>query len=741
MHPIAPTRTAVSICRRATTLGALAGACLLAIGTEARAGADAYSWTAGNGFWFTASNWSPSGVPGTDPFNPPAINLGDLPGIQNATVLINAPAFSGSLGFSELVIASGMTLDMNGSELGSLGGSTTLLDSGTTMIVRPSAGPNFHDFTSAFLTTGPDTLISLLDNARMRIWDFESQGIVAGRGTVHLQGAGPAVVFNNRGTISGSANGGLRLTQEGTGRIDLDGSNGAGEVLLAAPFSQLTIEGDQLNDSFGGAMFLGSGSLLTMDLTNGWTADTNASISVTSAILGAAAQINGSPMQFGGDLSIGGSQGHLRTLADLTITATASISIGTNDILECDGETTILGGSFTLADGARIKIDGPTRMEGGSFLMTGPTIDDGVIDLNGDTEWDGSVSVDGVARQHGTATVTGPTVIEAGTMDLDGNTGFTLWFVEDSLIVEADAIDVSAAPGNWISAFLKVEGGINAKLDIRLTDPSEAWRSTGSIQLHGIGFLPVTRLAGSPLIAFGWLSISGGLVQVTADLSTQGATVSIADDSTLRLRGVSHIDAATTFHHAGMLTNGVNGSLTLAPGVETDAVGLTNTASLAIGNATPGIARVNRFTQSAAGSWHIDIGGLVAGSEHDRLDVDQNVTLAGTVLVTLADGFVPSPGDAFTILTWSGVRSGEFASVIGCYGARIRYEADRAILEFGEGGLTGDLNSDGKVNAIDVSLLLGQWGACPEACCNADLDGDGLIGANDLALLLGQWTA
>ncbi len=739
MSPIAPSLL-VRPRSHAAALVALASSCLFATAPQARAGAEEYSWTAGNGLWFTASNWSPVGVPGTNGADYPSIGIGDLPGIQNATVLLNAPAFSGSIPFSELLIASGMTLDLNGSELGSLSGSATLIESGTTMIVRPSAGPNVHDFTSELLTMGPDTLISLVDYARIRVWDLESQGVLAGRGTVHLQGAGPASAFDNRGTVSGSNNGGLVLTQEGTGRIDLDGASGAGDVLLAAPFSQLTLEGDQLNDPFSGTMFLGSGALLTMDLANGWSADTNASISVTSAIFGAAAQINGMPMQFAGALSIGGSHGHLRTLADLTVASGAEISIGTNDVLECDGETAILGGVFTLANGAKVNIDGPTRMEGGTFLMSGATINDGVLNLNGETEWDGLVTIDGVARQHGTATVSGPTVIEAVTMDIDGSTGFTIWNIEHSLIVEADGIDLSVVPGNWISSLLTVQGGASAKLDVRLTDPTAAWRSEGSIQLKGIGLLPVTRLAGSPLIAYGWLSVSSGIVQVTADLTTVDADVVIADDSTLRLRGVSQVDAATTFHGGGMLTNGVDGSMTLAPGVDTDAVGLTNSASLAIGDMVPGIARVDRFTQSAAGNWHIDIGGLAAGTEHDRLDVDQDVTLAGTVLVTLADGFVPGPGDAFTILTWSGVRSGEFASVIGCYGARIRYEANHAILEFGAGGLTGDLNSDGKVNAIDVSLLLGQWGACPEACCNADLDGDGVIGANDLALLLGQWT-
>lgn len=48
-----------------------------------------------------------------------------------------------------------------------------------------------------------------------------------------------------------------------------------------------------------------------------------------------------------------------------------------------------------------------------------------------------------------------------------------------------------------------------------------------------------------------------------------------------------------------------------------------------------------------------------------------------------------------------------------------------------------DLNGDGVVNAADLAVLLGSWGAC--AGCPQDIDGDGQVNANDLAALLGSW--
>jgi hypothetical protein len=47
----------------------------------------------------------------------------------------------------------------------------------------------------------------------------------------------------------------------------------------------------------------------------------------------------------------------------------------------------------------------------------------------------------------------------------------------------------------------------------------------------------------------------------------------------------------------------------------------------------------------------------------------------------------------------------------------------------------GDLNGDGAVSGIDLTLLLGAWGTSG----SADLDGDGIIGGGDLTILLSNW--
>ncbi len=50
-----------------------------------------------------------------------------------------------------------------------------------------------------------------------------------------------------------------------------------------------------------------------------------------------------------------------------------------------------------------------------------------------------------------------------------------------------------------------------------------------------------------------------------------------------------------------------------------------------------------------------------------------------------------------------------------------------------------DLNCDGVVDAADLSILLGAWGASGGGSVVGDLNGDGLVGGADLSILLGAW--
>ena len=86
--------------------------------------------------------------------------------------------------------------------------------------------------------------------------------------------------------------------------------------------------------------------------------------------------------------------------------------------------------------------------------------------------------------------------------------------------------------------------------------------------------------------------------------------------------------------------------------------------------------------------------------------------------------------DATTASPWDGLpASGTFD--IGAYTCVIFSQGDAPPVTN-----PADVNSDGFVNASDLTLLLGSWGAAKGP---ADINRDGSVNASDLALLLAAW--
>src|SRR5262249_30969725 len=79
------------------------------------------------------------------------------------------------------------------------------------------------------------------------------------------------------------------------------------------------------------------------------------------------------------------------------------------------------------------------------------------------------------------------------------------------------------------------------------------------------------------------------------------------------------------------------------------------------GNNGPGLLTITgNYTQTAAGSLNIEIGGLTPGAGFDQLAVSGVATLGGALNVTQVNGFVVQGGESFPVLTY-GSRAGDFA--------------------------------------------------------------------------------
>lgn len=91
---------------------------------------------------------------------------------------------------------------------------------------------------------------------------------------------------------------------------------------------------------------------------------------------------------------------------------------------------------------------------------------------------------------------------------------------------------------------------------------------------------------------------------------------------------------------------------------------VVNSGAVKPGN-SPGIMMLTDFTQNADGMTVIEIGGTdgpgVDPSGHDQIQVTNDVSLDGLLEIQLINGFTPSMGDSFEILTWGGSRTGEFS--------------------------------------------------------------------------------
>ncbi len=144
-----------------------------------------------------------------------------------------------------------------------------------------------------------------------------------------------------------------------------------------------------------------------------------------------------------------------------------------------------------------------------------------------------------------------------------------------------------------------------------------------------------------------------------------------------------------------------------------------------------------RFGPSA--TLYIEIGGEAPGSQHDRLNVAGQVSPGGTLDVTLTDGFLPEPGDAFTIIA-CGSRSGEFAAATGLddlggyAGLDFELSYDPDAVELAAVAHKGDANLDARVDVRDLTVFANNFGKAGVKWRQADFNRDGIVDVRDLTI-------
>jgi hypothetical protein len=132
---------------------------------------------------------------------------------------------------------------------------------------------------------------------------------------------------------------------------------------------------------------------------------------------------------------------------------------------------------------------------------------------------------------------------------------------------------------------------------------------------------------------------------------------------------------------------------------------------------------VEGSVQSAPSArFKFDLGGTQPGAGYDQLLVTGAMSLGGELAATLASGFMPAKGDAFTLLTAELGLSSDFDAVIlpalvpGLFWTQT-YTGASFVL----GVVSPDFNGDGDVDAEDLSI----WSTAHSVSNSADADGDG----------------
>jgi len=166
--------------------------------------------------------------------------------------------------------------------------------------------------------------------------------------------------------------------------------------------------------------------------------------------------------------------------------------------------------------------------------------------------------------------------------------------------------------------------------------------------------------SGTVDVQTGTLSLTGGYTQTAGETILNGGD--LQSTTTLDIQGGN-------LAGFGTVTADVSSSGQVNPGV------------------SPGILNiVGDYTQTSSGALNIEIGGLTVGTDFDQLNITGTADLDGTLNISLINGFNPSLGQSFVIMTFAS-SIGNFSTING--------------LQIG-GGLEFQVN----VNATDVTLVV-----------------------------------
>jgi hypothetical protein len=195
---------------------------------------------------------------------------------------------------------------------------------------------------------------------------------------------------------------------------------------------------------------------------------------------------------------------------------------------------------------------------------------------------------------------------------------------------------------------------------IRIESQDQPWTSNLTVNgtLTNTGTIDVNNGSGGPRNFSGNLDNQGAL-NVNLDISFSKSAATYTNTGTITIAG-----RTLTVNGGGSFTNAAGGILTGSGTLNVSGASFSNAGNVNPGG-SPGILTLTgAFPQTASGAVNVELGGTTAGSGYDQLNVSGLATLAGTLNVSLINGFTPSLGQTFQVVGY-GSHTGTFTTLSG----------------------------------------------------------------------------
>ena len=474
-----------------------------------------------------------------------------------------------------------------------------------------------------------------------------------GSGVLNLGGsfstAGLGTLSRSGGTVllTGALNNaGANLTLDAAaGSWVLAGGSISGGTLTTTGGSALVGTASPTYSPASGGALSGVTLAGTIDLTEGQ----RVGITVTGGLT-----LSGGTINVGG---VGNSNwGYLQFSGSQTLGGTGTISFGTfdstlNALWVSDNNTTLTVGSGITIHGSRgdVGYDSNTSTYPYAVGSTNVAVmNQGTI--NADTNG-GTIIVNGSSLQNASGGVLeaqsgGTLIIQASLANLSSGTltgGTYEAFASSTVRGFASSITTNAATITLSGAGSNFYTGTSGTTD-----------ALASLATNSVGG-SFTLGGGRTFTAASGFSNAGNLVVGSGGTFTETGTYTQSAAT-----GVTQVDGSlTTTNSTASITGGT------LKGTGTITANVTNAASVAPGDSPGILAIAGSYTQTSAGALNLEIGGTnAANPDFDQLHISGTASLAGTLNVSFINGFIPTGGNSFQVMSFAS-KTGDFTTENG----------------------------------------------------------------------------